>query len=145
MESPSRTQTELSLVLMTDVQLQRVDWYGLQTLGLSNSTLYWKNIGPRPVDQVTMLLQRNGSNDSLHIVVVDDTGDVTGIQGNILEKFCSLSKASTLRDGENPPRHSIKIGPGTIHQHLCWLQPINQRRHKLQHTIAAWFLYRPLL
>ena len=61
-----------------------------QTLGLSNSTLYWKNIGPRPVD-TQWHIPKKGSNDALHIVVVDDTGDVTGVQGNILEVL-SLSK-----------------------------------------------------
>ena len=78
------------------------DWYGLQTLGLSNSTLFWKNIAPRPVD-TQYTVQRNGSNDALHIVVVDDTGDVTGVQGNILEKFLSLSKASDAEADADAP------------------------------------------
>ena len=78
------------------------DWYGLQTLGLSNSTLYWKNIAPRPVD-TQYAVQRKGSNDALHIVVVDDTGDVTGVQGNILEKFLSLSKASDAEADADAP------------------------------------------
>ena len=78
------------------------DWYGLQTLGLTNSTLYWKNIAPRPVD-TQYAVQRKGSNDALHIVVVDDTGDVTGIQGNILEKFLSLSKASDAEADADAP------------------------------------------
>ena len=78
------------------------DWYGLQTLGLSNSTLYWKNIAPRPVD-TQYAVQRKGSNDAIHIVVVDDTGDVTGVQGNILEKFLSLSKASDAEADADAP------------------------------------------
>ena len=78
------------------------DWYDAQTLGLTNSTLYWKNIAPKPVD-TQYVTQRKGSNDALHIVVVDDTGDVTGVQGNILERFLSLSKASDAEADADAP------------------------------------------
>ena len=68
------------------------DWYNEQTLGLTNSTVYWRNIAPRPRTS-EYSSQRNGRNDELHIVVVDDTGSVTGIPGNILEKYTNVSKA----------------------------------------------------
>ena len=84
------------------------DWYDQQTLGLTNSTLYWKNIAPRPVD-TQYVTERKGSNDAIHVVVVDDTGDVTGIQGNILERFVSLSKASDAEaDGDSPTKTYYK-------------------------------------
>ena len=80
------------------------DWYDDQTLGLTNSTVYWKSIAPRPVTN-QYVLQRNGDNDAMHVVVVDDTGDVTGIQGSILEKFTFLSKALDARaDADNPTK-----------------------------------------
>jgi len=72
------------------------DWYNQQTLGLTNSTVYWKNIAPRPRTS-EYSSQRNGRNDELHIVVVDDTGSVTGIPGNILEKYTNVSKASDAK------------------------------------------------
>jgi len=78
-----------------------VDWYDQQTLGLTNSTVYWKSIASKPVTS-NYVSSRQGKNDSLHIVVVDDTGDITGIQGNILEKHTFLSKAKdTVADGES--------------------------------------------
>ena len=68
------------------------DWYNEQTLGLSNATVYWKNIAPRPkTSQYSS--ERSGRNDELHVVVVDDTGVVTGTAGNILEKYTNVSKA----------------------------------------------------
>jgi len=68
------------------------DWYNQQTLGLTNSTVYWRNIAPRPKTS-EYASQRNGANDELHIVVVDDIGEVTGTAGNILEKYTNVSKA----------------------------------------------------
>ncbi len=80
-----------------------VDWYDQQTLGLTNSIIYWKSIAPKPASN-NYSVQRNGKNDSMHIVVVDDTGSITGIQGNILEKHISVSKASDSVSSVNSPQ-----------------------------------------
>jgi len=79
------------------------DWYDQQTLGLTNSTVYWKNIAPKPSTS-QYASDRTSKNDELHIVVVDDSGAITGIAGNILEKFTNLSKAL---DGRISPSQSI--------------------------------------
>ena len=44
---------------------------------------------------------KNGTNDGLHIVVVDGTGSITGDKGQILERyaFCSKAKDATYDDG----------------------------------------------
>ena len=79
------------------------DWYDNQTLGLTNSTVYWKSIASKPsTGQYT--LDRKGKNDGIHIAVVDDTGDVTGIQGNILEKHLFISKAKDSISAVNSPQ-----------------------------------------
>ena len=41
------------------------------------------------------------------MVVVDDLGDVTGIQGNILEKSLNLSKAKDAVSSENAPQKTF--------------------------------------
>lgn len=85
-----------------------VDWYDQQTLGLTNSTVYWKSLAPRPVTS-NYTSQRNGGNDGIHVVVVDDTGSVTGVQGNILEKFNNLSKSTdATADGDAPTKTYYK-------------------------------------
>jgi len=68
------------------------DWYDQQTLGLSNATVYWKNIAPKPSSS-QYALERSSKNDQVHIVVVDDSGKVTGSAANIIEKYIFLSKA----------------------------------------------------
>ena len=80
------------------------DWYNQQTLGLTNSTVYWRNIAPRPRTS-EYASQRNGANDEIHVVVVDDTGAVTGTAGNIVEKYTNLSKASDAKISPSEPNY----------------------------------------
>lgn len=82
--------------LLTNASNTASDWYNQQTLQLTNSTVYWKNIAPKPGTS-QYATERSGKNDELHIVVVDDSGAVSGISGNVLEKFTNLSKAVDAR------------------------------------------------
>lgn len=82
-----------------------VDWYDQQTLGLTNSVVYWSTIAPKPGTSV-YVSDRQGKNDQLHIAVIDDTGDVTGIKGNVLEKHIDLSKASDTVSNVNAPQRT---------------------------------------
>ena len=82
-------------LLLSDINTVR-DWYNDQTLGLSNSTVYWKSIAERPKTS-EYAGERNGEHDEIHVVVVDDTGDVTGSAGNIVEKWTGLSKAADAK------------------------------------------------
>ena len=79
-----------------------VDWYDQQTLGLENSTVFWKSLAPRPTTN-KYASDRGGKNDGIHVAVVDDLGTITGIQGNILEKFTGLSKAKDAISNVNSP------------------------------------------
>jgi len=79
------------------------DWYNQQTLGLTNTTVYWKSIAEKPKTS-QYCVERNGRNDEFHLAVVDDTGLVTGIAGNVLEKYTYLSKAL---DGKISPTEPV--------------------------------------
>jgi len=87
----------------TPVALSIKDWYDQQTLGLNNQTIFWKSIAPKPATNV-FVSDRQGYNDSIHIVVADDTGSVTGIRGNLLEKHIGLSKANDAVSNVNAPQ-----------------------------------------
>jgi len=80
-----------------------IDWYDSQTLGLTNSTVFWSSIAPRPTT-TTYASDRSSRNDAIHVVVIDDLGTVTGIQGNLLEKNLNLSKAKDAISAENAPQ-----------------------------------------
>jgi hypothetical protein len=73
-----------------------VDWYNQQTLGLENSTVYWSSIAQKPGTS-EYASKRNSSNDEIHIVVADDSGEISGNSGQIIERFAFLSKGSDAR------------------------------------------------
>ena len=78
------------------------DWYDQQTVSLKNSTLFWKSIAPKPIAN-NYSTARNGYGDAIHVVVIDDEGTISGVQGNILEKHLSLSKAKDAVSNVNSP------------------------------------------
>ena len=82
---------------------QALDWYDQQTLGLTNTTVYWKSIAPRPTT-TEFALDRDSLNDEIHVAIFDDTGSLTGIQGNLLEKHIGLSKATDAISAVNSPQ-----------------------------------------
>lgn len=79
------------------------DWYNNQTLGLTNATIYWKSIAPKP-GTTRYASERNSYNDELHIAVVDDLGTITGNQATLLEKHIGLSKAVDAVSAVNSPQ-----------------------------------------
>lgn len=79
------------------------DWYDNQTVPLNNSLIYWRSIAPKPVTS-QWCRERNARNDTLHVAIFDDTGTVTGIKGNLLEKHTNLSKASDAVSATNAPQ-----------------------------------------
>ena len=79
------------------------DWYESQTLGLTNATIFWRSLAPKPIsNQYT--LERQGYGDGLHVVVVDDLGSITGNQGTILETHLGLSKSLDSVSSVNSPQ-----------------------------------------
>jgi len=92
----------------TATAVSAVDWYDQQTLQINNSTIFWKTIAPKPVD-TNFATSRGGGGDAIHVAVVDDTGAVTGIAGNLLESWSFLSKAiDSEADGDAPVKNYYK-------------------------------------
>ena len=80
-----------------------LDWYDQQTLDLTNTSIPWRSLAPKPgTSQYSV--ERNAKSDEIHVVIVDDTGSVTGIQGNLLEKHIGISKALDAISSVNSPQ-----------------------------------------
>jgi len=73
-----------------------VHWYDAQMI---TPTLNWNQVAPQPGTSVHVA-ERGGSNDEMHIVVVDVDGGVTGTPNTVLEKFLYVSKASDGKSSE---------------------------------------------
>ena len=73
------------------------DWYDNQYIQLKNGAVKWSEIADKPGTS-GYAAARNGSNDELHIVVIDDSGKISGATGAILEKFTFLSKADDAKN-----------------------------------------------
>jgi len=56
----------------------------------------WINVAPRPGTSLGVS-SVGGSNDELHILVIDVDGGITGTPGAVLERFIGLSKASDAK------------------------------------------------
>ncbi len=69
------------------------DWFEDQTITLSNGALEWDQLANRPGTS-GFVDARGGRFDEVHVVVIDDTGSITGNAGTILEKHLALSKAT---------------------------------------------------
>jgi len=70
----------------------RQDWFDQQQIVLTNSTIKWNTLAERPGTSA-YAAARGSRFDEVHVVVLDDDGDVTGNAGTILEKHLTLSKA----------------------------------------------------
>ena len=80
-----------------------LDWYDQQTLSLTNTSIFWSSIAPKPGTS-QYAVNRNGRSDEIHVVIIDDTGTVTGIQGNLIETHLGLSKATDAISAVNSPQ-----------------------------------------
>jgi phage tail sheath protein FI len=98
-----RTSTTVGFGSTTASVSQIADWYDEQTINLTNTTIYWKSIAPKPTT-TQYALERDSLNDGINIAVFDDTGAITGIRGNLIEKHIGLSKASDAVSAVNSPQ-----------------------------------------
>ncbi len=95
-------------IIATKTTTARSDWYDAQTITLSNSTIKWNTLADRP--QTSSYANARGSRfDEVHVVVIDDTGDITGNAGTILEKHLSLSKAKDAEYSAGSPSYWRKF------------------------------------
>jgi hypothetical protein len=99
----SDTGTSLATTSIGSGSDDLLDWYDQQTLNLTNTSIFWRSIAPKP-GTTQYGVERQSKSDEIHVVIIDDTGSVTGIQGNLLEKHIGLSKASDAVSAINSPQ-----------------------------------------
>ena len=82
----------------------RQDWFDQQTITLTSGSLSWNNLADRPATS-SYAASRGGRFDEVHVVVIDDTGTISGNAGTILEKHLNLSKAKDAEFSVGSPSY----------------------------------------
>ena len=80
---------------------------------------YYDSVGTGPGTS-PYVSDRSGSGDEIHVVVVDEDGDVTGVPGSVLETYEKLSKAADAKT----PQGDTNYYPDVIYnqsQHVYWM------------------------
>ncbi len=89
----STIYTNSGLATATPTVSANADWFDSQTITTTNGDpINWNQIAERPGTS-SYAAARNSRFDEVHVVVIDDDGDITGNAGTILEKNLNLSKA----------------------------------------------------
>jgi len=82
----------------------KLDWFDQQEITLSNSTVKWNTLAERPGTSA-YAAARSSRHDEVHVVVIDDKGEVTGNAGTVLEKHLGLSKAKDAEFSAGSPSY----------------------------------------
>lgn len=63
---------------------------------------------------------RSGSNDEMHVIVIDEDGQFTGVPGTILEKFPFVSKASDAQKSTGDSNYYVNVMKDTS-KYIWWM------------------------
>ena len=80
---------------------------------------YYDSVGTGPGTS-PFVSDRSGSGDEIHVVVVDEDGEFSGVPGSVLETFEKLSKAADAKT----PQGDTNYYPDVIYtksQHVYWM------------------------
>jgi len=88
----------------TRAYTSRQDWFEQQSITLTSGSLTWSNLADRPATSA-YAAARGGRFDEAHIVVIDDTGTISGNAGTILEKHLNISKAKDAEFSVGSPSY----------------------------------------
>ena len=82
------------------------DWFDDQTISVQGgrTKVNWNSLANRPTT-TEFARTRNARFDEFHIVIFDDTGDVTGNAGTILEKNLGMSKGTDAEFSAGTPSY----------------------------------------
>jgi phage tail sheath protein FI len=97
---------------------------GLQTTLTNGANIrrrwrYYDSVGTAPGTS-PYVSERSGSGDEIHVVVVDEDGEVTGVPGSVLETYEKLSKAADAKS----PQGDTNYYPDVIYaksQYVYWM------------------------
>jgi len=89
----------------TNVSAVPFDWFDTQTVSLSERIkVKWNTLANRPTT-TEYARSRNSRFDEVHVVIFDETGEITGNAGTILEKNIGISKGRDAQFSVGTPSY----------------------------------------
>jgi len=93
----------------TTVAAEPLDWFDAQEVTLGNRVkVKWNSLTSRPTT-TEYARSRNSRFDEMHVIVFDETGEITGNAGTILEKDLGLSKGRDAQFSVGTPSYWRKF------------------------------------
>jgi phage tail sheath protein FI len=116
---PDKIQRNVSSVTNATSLVLSSAYVGNTVSGQTSVTRRWEyyNYVPSAPGTSAEAAQYGGSNDEMHVVVVDKLGGITGTAASILEVFPAISKASAARSEDGTNIHY----PNYINKNSRWL------------------------
>lgn len=107
--NPNSVKFDAATTVSGSLVSSAIDWYDEQYAipGL----IKWSAVAPRPGTS-PYAAAKGGANDEIHIIVIDNTGAITGTSNTIIEKLLFLSKASDAKTSEGELNFYKKVIKG---------------------------------
>jgi hypothetical protein len=102
--SPLVVYNNSSIGIATTTPTSSVDWYDQQTINTNLTTIHWNSIAPRPGTS-SFAASRGSRFDQMNIVVIDNSGSITGNSGVILEKHNLVCKGTDAQFSVGSPAY----------------------------------------
>ena len=104
---PDKIQCQVSTITNATSLTLSSAYVGNTVAGQTSVTRRWEyyNYAPSAPGTSAEAAQYGGSNDEMHVVVVDNLGGITGVADTILEVFPALSKASNAHSEDGTTIH----------------------------------------
>ncbi len=103
----------------TTAVVSRADWFDTQEIAITNGdNIKWNTVAERPGTSA-YAAARNSRFDEAHIIVIDDTGSITGNAGTIIEQDLSVSKAKDAEYSAGSPSYWRKFVENTSPYIFC--------------------------
>ena len=80
---------------------------------------YYDSVGTGPATS-TYASERSGVNDEIHVVVIDEDGEITGVPGSVLETYEKLSKAADAKSPQGDTNYYSNV-IYTKSQYVYWM------------------------
>jgi hypothetical protein len=109
---PDKEIIEVSSIAVDGLSaVLKTEYTGNTAISSSNLERQWEynNLFTRAPGTSPYATTRGGTNDQLHVVVVDESGEWSGVKGQVLERFEAVSKANDAKNEDGSSNYYKQV------------------------------------